>query len=101
MLKKAFAVMATLLLAASLNVGTFTAAQAGHHHHGRNGAAIVGGAVLGILALEALSSEQRARGCYEGPRRCHWVPRRCRENDWGERVCRGGHEECSRRVVCD
>lgn len=100
MLKKVSTVMVTLLLAASVTVTAFSPTPA-EARHGRKAAAIVGGTILGLLALDALTEEQRARGCYHGRRHCHWVRRQCYRDEWGDRVCEPGHEECRRRVICD
>jgi len=100
MMKKVSAVMATLLLATSLTVTSFGGAEA---RGGRGAAAIIGGAALGILAIEALKSDREyvREGCYRGPRECRWVRGGCYYDDYGDRVCRGGHRECYRPVYCD
>lgn len=100
MLKKVSTVMVTLLLAASVTVTGLTPTPA-EAKHGRKAAAIVGGTILGLMALDAMTEEQRERGCYYGRRHCHWVRRRCYRDEWGDRHCRRGHEECTRRVICD
>ena len=38
--------------------------------------------------------------CYYGSRECHVTERHCFENDYGDTVCRGGHEVCDRPVIC-
>lgn len=40
-------------------------------------------------------------GCYPGPQRCGYVGRRCWNNNYGERVCRGREYRCWRPRICD
>ena len=99
MIKKVSTVTMTLLLAASFTATSFGNADAGG---GRTAAAIIGGAALGVLAVEAMRDREPVReGCYRGPRECRWVPGRCYWNEFDERVCRPGFRECYRPVVCD
>jgi hypothetical protein len=111
MIKKVSAVSAAALIAFSFTISSFGSAMAephhyrgyGHHgHHGGHGAAIAGGVALGILGAAAIAESAREReGCYRGPRECTWVEGGCWRDDDGNRVCRPGHRECSRPVVCD
>ena len=55
MMKTVSAVMATLLLATTLTVASIGTADA---RKGRKAAAIIGGAALGILALEAMKADR-------------------------------------------
>lgn len=82
-------------------------AQAGRG--GRVAAGIAAGIIgLGLLGAYSHARDRHRRGyhysgevCYEGPEECGWVPRRCFENDWGERVCRGKRWKCWRDTYCD
>ncbi len=100
MMKTVSAVMATLLLATTLTVASIGTADA---RKGRKAAAIIGGAALGILALEAMKADREYvdEGCQRGPRKCRWIRGGCHYDEYGDRVCRRGHRECYRPVYCD
>jgi uncharacterized membrane protein len=99
--KRATTVLMSLLLAMALTMTSFQAAEA---RRGR-GAAIIGGAALGLFALGAAGaygrSYERSGGCYRGPRECRWVGGECYWNRYGERECSRGYRECSRPTYCD
>jgi hypothetical protein len=97
---------ASFAMAAVFAVGVL-AAGAPEAYAGRGrGAAFGRGVVTGIAALGMLSAAEREAyyraHCYPGPERCRWVPRRCFfDEDYGERVCHGGRNECWRERICD
>lgn len=70
-------------------------------------AGIIGLGVLGAYAHGRDRHDNRYRSdyddqeCYKGPEECGWVNRRCFENSWGERVCRGGRWTCWRDTICE
>jgi hypothetical protein len=105
MFKKLSTIAASLVLAASVTVTGFVAAEAGdhHHRHHRNNGAIIGGAALGLFALGAMSARSSDDGerCYRGPRKCRWVRGACYRDRFGDYECEEGHEECYRPRYCD
>ncbi len=97
--KRATSIIMSLLLAITLTMASFHAAEA---RRGRN-AAIAGGLALGVLALGAAGAygHPYRSHCYRGPRECRWVGGGCYMDGYGDRVCGGGHRECWRPTYCD
>lgn len=113
MLKKFTSAVMALTVAAGMMFSSAPEARAGH------GSGVGVGIAAGIIGLGILGAAAAARdydyyggpryysryydedGCYRGRRVCHWVGRRCFENDYGDTICRGGRYICERPLICD
>jgi hypothetical protein len=105
MIKKLMQSLMALALVVGVTASSVQPADAGHRG-GRVAAGVAAGIIgLGLLGAYANSRERhyyRSSGeCYPGPEECGWTNRRCFENEWGDRVCRGGRWTCWRPTYCD
>jgi hypothetical protein len=104
MLKKFMHALAALTLVTGVMFSAVEPAEAGR------GGRVAAGIAAGIIGLGLLGAYGHARDrdyyeveeeCYRGPEKCGWRGRRCFENKWGDRVCRGGRWKCWRPTYCD
>ncbi len=112
MLKKIMAPVLATMMAFTAVAASYEPAEAGNRHRGRGVAVGVAAGIIGLGILGAAANAGRHRSdveyddyddreCYRGPEQCGWTNRRCFENSWGERVCRGGRWTCWRDTVCE
>lgn len=62
---------------------------------------VAGAAIATILGSRAYAQPYYYGGCYKGPVQCRFVGGGCWANQWGERVCRRGQEQCWRPTICE
>src|SRR5262245_38769929 len=105
MLKRVMHALIALSLITGVTASSIDTAEAR-----RGGGRFAAGLAAGIIGLGLLGAYGRERGryydyaeddCYPGPEQCGWVDRRCFENRYGDRVCRGGRWTCWRPRYCD
>lgn len=94
-----------VVVALALAVAIGTASAQPVEARGGRTAAIIGGTIIGLGVLGALSHARDRDyyydGCYKGPLRCERVRGPCYYNKYGDYVCRRGHERCYRPTYCD
>lgn len=102
MLKKFMQSVAALALVLGIAVSMTQPAQAQRGV----GVGVAVGTILGLGIAGAYAGPRyygysSGPGCYQGPRQCDWVGRRCWTNAYGEYTCRGGDWRCWRPTICD